>query len=235
MRRPERWASWPRRTSTRRRRGARPTSSRVGARSFRFSSSSPRRSTRSRSRFAISRRSWSPSPQSFASHRWCGRAPCWSASPRSRPYRGGRLEPPPERGAARTGREREELQPDRGPEVQLPCPSRRAQDSGPAGGRGALQREGRAREHRQGAGEAEAARPREGHAPRLEEGDRPAPRRRRDRDLPGSADLVPVRKFKPESPGRRFMTVSTFDDVTKKKRPEKSLLEPLKKRGGRNH
>ncbi len=46
---------------------------------------------------------------------------------------------------------------------------------------------------------------------------------------------MPVRKFKPTSPGRRFMTVSTFDDVTKKKKPEKSLLEPLKKRGGRNH
>ena len=45
---------------------------------------------------------------------------------------------------------------------------------------------------------------------------------------------MPVRKFKPTSPGRRFMTVSTFDDVTKSK-PEKSLLEPIKKKGGRNN
>src|ERR671920_1796559 len=45
---------------------------------------------------------------------------------------------------------------------------------------------------------------------------------------------MPVRKFKPTSPGRRFMTVSTFDDVTKRT-PEKSLLEPVKKTGGRNN
>src|SRR5215204_3109307 len=45
---------------------------------------------------------------------------------------------------------------------------------------------------------------------------------------------MPVRKFKPTSPGRRFMTVSTFDEITKKG-PEKSLLEPVRKTGGRNH
>ncbi len=45
---------------------------------------------------------------------------------------------------------------------------------------------------------------------------------------------MPVRKFKPTSPGRRFMTVSTFEDVTKKA-PEKSLLEPVKRKGGRNN
>ncbi len=42
-----------------------------------------------------------------------------------------------------------------------------------------------------------------------------------------------IKKFKPVSPGRRFMTVSTFEDVTGKE-PEKSLLVPLKKSGGRN-
>lgn len=42
-----------------------------------------------------------------------------------------------------------------------------------------------------------------------------------------------VKKFKPTSPGRRFMTVSTFEEITKKE-PEKSLLVPLKKTGGRN-
>jgi len=43
-----------------------------------------------------------------------------------------------------------------------------------------------------------------------------------------------VKKYKPTSPGRRFMAVSSFEGVTKKA-PEKSLLEPLKKTGGRNN
>lgn len=42
-----------------------------------------------------------------------------------------------------------------------------------------------------------------------------------------------VKKFSPTSPARRFMTVSNFDEITKKA-PEKSLLEPLRKSGGRN-
>ena len=45
---------------------------------------------------------------------------------------------------------------------------------------------------------------------------------------------MPVRRFKPTSPGRRFMTVSDFADVTKSK-PEKTLLEPVPKKGGRNN
>ena len=44
---------------------------------------------------------------------------------------------------------------------------------------------------------------------------------------------MPVRKFKPTSPGRRWMTVSTFEEVTKSE-PEKSLTEPVTKKGGRN-
>ncbi|HEC31301.1 MAG: 50S ribosomal protein L2 [Deltaproteobacteria bacterium] len=42
-----------------------------------------------------------------------------------------------------------------------------------------------------------------------------------------------IRKVKPTSPGRRFQTYLTFDEITKKK-PEKSLVVPLKKTGGRN-
>jgi large subunit ribosomal protein L2 len=42
-----------------------------------------------------------------------------------------------------------------------------------------------------------------------------------------------LRKYKPTSPGRRFMTVSTFEEVTKTE-PEKSLTDPIKKKGGRN-
>jgi large subunit ribosomal protein L2 len=43
-----------------------------------------------------------------------------------------------------------------------------------------------------------------------------------------------ARKFKPTSPGRRHMTVSEFAEVTKSD-PEKSLVEPMKKTGGRNN
>ena len=42
-----------------------------------------------------------------------------------------------------------------------------------------------------------------------------------------------IKKYKPTSPARRHMTVSTFEEITKKK-PEKSLLLPNKKSGGRN-
>ena len=40
--------------------------------------------------------------------------------------------------------------------------------------------------------------------------------------------------FKPYTPSRRNMTVSAFDGVDKKAKPERSLLEPLKKSSGRN-
>ncbi|MDD2496611.1 MAG: 50S ribosomal protein L2 [Desulfitobacteriaceae bacterium] len=43
-----------------------------------------------------------------------------------------------------------------------------------------------------------------------------------------------IKSFRPTSPGRRGMTVSTFEEITKDK-PEKSLTEPLKKTGGRNN
>lgn len=42
-----------------------------------------------------------------------------------------------------------------------------------------------------------------------------------------------VKKYSPTSPARRYMTVSAFDEITKKE-PEKSLLEPLTRKGGRN-
>ncbi|WP_029421877.1 50S ribosomal protein L2 [Alicyclobacillus macrosporangiidus] len=43
-----------------------------------------------------------------------------------------------------------------------------------------------------------------------------------------------IKKYRPTSPGRRFMSVSTFEEITTDE-PEKSLLEPLPKRAGRNH
>lgn len=42
-----------------------------------------------------------------------------------------------------------------------------------------------------------------------------------------------IRKYKPTSPGRRNMSVNTFEEITKHE-PEKSLLKPLKKHAGRN-
>ena len=44
-----------------------------------------------------------------------------------------------------------------------------------------------------------------------------------------------IRKYKPTSPGRRGATVSDFADLTPGAVPEKSLLRPLKKTGGRNN
>jgi large subunit ribosomal protein L2 len=43
-----------------------------------------------------------------------------------------------------------------------------------------------------------------------------------------------VRRYKPTSAGRRNMSVATFEEITQKD-PEKSLLEPLRKSGGRNN
>jgi len=45
---------------------------------------------------------------------------------------------------------------------------------------------------------------------------------------------VPIKSFKPITPGRRQMTVSTFQEITTDQ-PEKSLLAPLHKKAGRNN
>jgi len=46
--------------------------------------------------------------------------------------------------------------------------------------------------------------------------------------------MAGIRIYKPTTPGRRGGSVSDFKDITRTK-PERSLLEPLKKSGGRNH
>ena len=43
-----------------------------------------------------------------------------------------------------------------------------------------------------------------------------------------------IRQFRPMTPATRFRSVSDFADITKTE-PEKSLLEPLKRTGGRNN
>ena len=45
---------------------------------------------------------------------------------------------------------------------------------------------------------------------------------------------MPIRKYKPTSPGRRFQTVQTFDDITTND-PHKPLVENLHRSGGRNN
>ena len=44
---------------------------------------------------------------------------------------------------------------------------------------------------------------------------------------------MPIRSYKPTSPGRRFQTVQTFDEITATE-PYKPLVEPLTQSGGRN-
>jgi len=45
---------------------------------------------------------------------------------------------------------------------------------------------------------------------------------------------MPIRKLKPDTPSRRYMSVSTFEEITKK-RPERKLTTALRKTGGRNN
>lgn len=45
---------------------------------------------------------------------------------------------------------------------------------------------------------------------------------------------MPVKVYKPTSAGRRGMTGHSFEEITKSK-PERSLTEPIRKRGGRNN
>jgi large subunit ribosomal protein L2 len=45
---------------------------------------------------------------------------------------------------------------------------------------------------------------------------------------------MPIRKYKPTSPARRFYSVQTFDEITTQE-PYRPLTEPLRKSGGRNN
>ena len=45
---------------------------------------------------------------------------------------------------------------------------------------------------------------------------------------------MPIRKYKPTSPGRRQMSVQTYDEITSE-HPHRPLTETLKKSGGRNN
>ena len=43
-----------------------------------------------------------------------------------------------------------------------------------------------------------------------------------------------IKTFKPTTPSRRHMTVSAFEGIDKKAKPERNLTEVLKKHAGRN-
>lgn len=45
---------------------------------------------------------------------------------------------------------------------------------------------------------------------------------------------MPIKIYRPTSAGRRNMSVSTFEEITKSK-PERTLLAPLRRKGGRNN
>lgn len=45
---------------------------------------------------------------------------------------------------------------------------------------------------------------------------------------------MPTKKLKPDTPSRRYMSVSTFEEITTKK-PERKLTTALRKTGGRNN
>ncbi len=45
---------------------------------------------------------------------------------------------------------------------------------------------------------------------------------------------MPIKKFKPVTAGTRFRAISAFEEITRTE-PERSLTEPLKRSGGRNH
>ena len=44
-----------------------------------------------------------------------------------------------------------------------------------------------------------------------------------------------IKKYKPTTPGQRFKEISSYDDLTPGTKPEKSLLKPQKRSGGRNN
>lgn len=45
---------------------------------------------------------------------------------------------------------------------------------------------------------------------------------------------MPMKQFRPMTPGTRFRSINDFNEITRKG-PEKSLTEPITKSGGRNH
>ena len=87
----------------------------------------------------------------------------------------------------------------------------------------------KAKEKRRGTKRGRDRRPHLGVA----QGDRHPGPRPEDRILRGGVGM-PLRSYKATSPGRRWMTRSTFEEITTDK-PHKPLLEPMKRGSGRNN
>src|SRR5262249_30269218 len=102
-------------------------------------------------------------------------------------------------------------------------------------GRGdAVRRQGGRRAGGHHARQGQAPGPLRGPAPRLEEGlRRPEEGREDDRVLRAGITMA-LKQYNPTSPGRRFMSTLSFEDVTKHE-PEKALTEPKRRTGGRNN
>ena len=67
----------------------------------------------------------------------------------------------------------------------------------------------------------------------LEKGHRHPERGRQDLADLNRFDFMPVKVFRPLTPSTRYITIASYDDITKTK-PEKSLVFTRKKTGGRN-
>ena len=119
--------------------------------------------------------------------------------------------------------------PHRRGQVRLRSRPPRQQEPDPRSGPGRLQRPRRRREHDGDEGQAEALRPQGHRPPGLEEGHRDARPRRQNRTLRGDL-AMPIKQYKPTSPGRRDASRPDLRRRSRSKRPEKSLTESLRKK-----
>src|SRR6185369_3965595 len=114
---------------------------------------------------------------------------------------------------ARGGRQRDRLR----------SRSAREQDPGQERGRGALQGQGRRGPSLQRPRQSEADGAERGKAPRLAQSVRAAEGRRKSAGLHrGRVTMAMKKNYKPTSPGIRFQSHASFDDLTRT-RPEKAL------------
>src|SRR5919204_2366631 len=174
-------------------------------------------------------RSCSPATRSTAAS--AGQPPARARS-RSWSSRRARTREEPPRRDPQAGGQREVLRAAGRQHLHVRGPPGRQQDGDQGGRPDDLLRPGDQREHPAPQGQAQAH-PAGGRRPQGDQaraGD--AAPRRQDRDLRGQVAMG-IRKQKPTTPGRRGSSVSDFVEITRG-RPEKSLLAPSPRRGGRN-
>src|SRR3954447_20532188 len=205
------------------------TPSRACATSSTFTCCSPTSSTHTTSSSATT--SSSPRRRSTPSSRPSHRHPRRPASER--------LQQRPARRHPGARCQREELRPDRRRQVHLRGRPAVEQDRDQVGDREDLRRQGRLGQH------AEPHRQEAAHQVRHRQAQRHQARHRHaqvrhHRHLhgcrlgPGGTSTMAIRKYKPTTPGRRGSSVADFVEITRST-PEKSLLKPLSKSGGRNN